>query len=140
MAVPIGQRCGVEPLVFGADHDGVAAGPVGGGGDGETVRQGRIQIADRFPAGVIHVQFQLPFPLVIPDGPECDAAGENLRDHKRRAGVCHTRAAGEQLPVEMQRRLTAVDEADVDERTPVPITQRRVEQAGIEARGCVAPI
>src|SRR5574340_33691 len=138
--VPVRQGVWFEPLVFRPDHDRIAAAPVGGSGDGEAVRERRIQIANRFPAGVVDVQFQFPLALPIADGPDGAAAGEDLRDHKGGAGVGNGGAAGKELAVEMEGSLAAVDQADVGERKAVFVPQRRKQQAGVEAGGSVTSV
>ena len=98
-----------------------------------------VQVADRLPARIVHIQFQFPFPFCVANGPECDAAGEYLRHDKGRAGVRHMGTAGEQLAVEVQRGLATIDEADIDEGFAIFVSQRRIQQAGIKAAAVSRP-
>ena len=74
------------------------------------------------------------------DRPYGDAAGEDLWEDKGGAGIRDMGAAGEQLAVEMQRCLAAINKADVDKRQPVFVSQRGIEQADVEARSGITAV
>lgn len=58
------------------------------------------------------------------DRPHGDAAGQDLRDHEGLAGIRDTSAAGEQVSVEMEGRLAAIDQTDIHEGQAIFVSQR----------------
>ena len=100
-------------------------------------REMHIQIADRFPAGIVYIHLKFPFPVQIANRPEGDPTGDDLRQHEGRRSIRYECATGPKLPIQMQSGLTAIDDPNVGERLAIRIHQWCIERADVEAQGCI---
>src|SRR5436309_1721741 len=76
---PIRKRLRMQPLVLGAHHNRVPTAEVLRERDRAERRSGmHVQIADRFPSGIVHVYFELPLTILVADWPQRDPSRQYL--------------------------------------------------------------